>query len=816
MAIKKSELYSSLWKSCDELRGGMDASQYKDYILVILFLKYISDKSKADPDFDIEVPEEHSFDYLAEKYKNKKNIGEQINIAIKAIAEENGLEGTIDKTDFDDENKLGKGQEKIDRLSKLIAVFENPALDFSKNRVGDDDLLGDAYEYLMQNFATQSGKSKGQFYTPSEVSRVIAQVVGTETATSQDQTIYDPTCGSGSLLMKAADVAPRGLTLYGQEIDISNVALARMNMILHSHPTAEIIQGNTLSTPLFKNEKGGLQTFDFAVANPPFSAKSWTSGFTPNEDERFKGDMPPEKNGDYAFMLHLIYSLKSKGKGAIILPHGVLFRGNVEARIRQDLIRRGIIKGIIGLPSNLFYGTGIPACIILIDKENAAARRGIFVIDASEGFVKDGNKNRLREQDIRKIVDTYKNRKPITGYARMVGSAEIADNDYNLNIPRYIDKQEQEDIQDIEAHLQGGIPHADIDELQHFWEVFPNLKSSLFKSSNRKGYSDLAVASDATKRTILEHSEFVTFTSNMNKLFADWKAENLPFLQNFQQKDLPKTLRKQLGESVLQQYEAQPLVDKYSMYQHLMSYWNNTLQDDTYIISADGWVATPTSIKVKNKKGDEVDKGWFCDLVPKYLMVNRYFKAEKAEIEALQSEQEKQRQVLADLVEEHSGEEGLLVEVTNDKGNISKTEVSKRIRTLKTFKADEDAKAELKVLQAYLKIVNAESKAKKAVKTAEAALDLAVFKYYEQLDEAAVKTLVIYDKWLTDLQNAFDTELDRISQRLTQRIGTLAERYQNPLPELEEKVKTLSNRVHKHLTKMGFATPVQPPNLNKF
>lgn len=806
MAIKKSELYSTLWKSCDELRGGMDASQYKDYILVLLFLKYVSDKSKADPDFILDIPDGCSFKDLSEA-KYKKGIGDKINTITKAIAEENGLEGTIDLTDFDDENKLGKDKERIDRLSKLIAIFENPALDFSKNRIGDDDLLGDAYEYLMQHFATESGKSKGQFYTPAEVSKVIAQVVGTETATSQDQTIYDPTCGSGSLLMKTADEAPRGLTIYGQEMDNATVALAKMNMILHGYPTAEIVQGNTLSTPLFKNEKGGLETFDFAVANPPFSAKSWTSGFTPSQDDRFRDWTPPEKNGDYAFLLHLIFSLKSKGKGAIILPHGVLFRGNVEARIREDLIRRGIIKGIIGLPANLFYGTGIPACIIVIDKENAAARRGIFMIDASEGFLKDGNKNRLREQDIRKIVDTFKARHEEAGFARMVTFAEIEENDYNLNIPRYIDKQEQEDIQDIAAHLQGGIPHADISALQHFWAVFPNLKSSLFTSSNRSGYSDLAVEAEAAKRTILEHPEFSAFSERMRQHFADWREKNLPLLQNFAQGSLPKPLRKQLAESVLLQYETQPLVDKYDMYQHFMSYWNATLQDDCYIVSADGWVAETYRIIVTDKNGKDRDKGWACDLVPAELVVNRYFKAEKQHIEALQSALEQHTQDLADLVEEHSGEDGLLAEVTNDKGNISKTEVSKRITELKRLKDDADAKAELKVLQAYLKILDAEAKAKKAVKTAETELDEKVYLHYPTLDEEAVKQLVIHDKWLTDLQSAFDTELDRISQRLTQRIGILAERYEHTLPELEQAVETLSNRVHEHLAKMGFSIP---------
>ena len=312
----------------------------------------------------------------------------------------------------------GKGTVVLIRPAQTF--YERISLDFSANRTEGDDLLGDAYEYLMRHFATESGKSKGQFYTPSEVSRIMARVVGIGPDTRQDQTIYDPTSGSGSLLLKAADEAPHGITVYGQEMDNATWALARMNMILHGHPTAELWRGNTLAAPYFKNQDLSLKSFDFAVANPPFSDKAWSSGLDPSNDEyrRFEYGIPPAKNGDYAFLLHLIASLKSRGKGAIILPHGVLFRSNREGDIRRNLLRRGLVKGIIGLPPNLFYGTGIPACILVIDKENASTRTGIFMIDASEGFRKDGNKNRLRAQDIHKIVDVFNKQTQVPRYAR--------------------------------------------------------------------------------------------------------------------------------------------------------------------------------------------------------------------------------------------------------------------------------------------------------------------------------------------------------------------------------------------------------------
>jgi hypothetical protein len=349
MALKKSQLYSSLWQSCDELRGGMDASQYKDYVLTLLFMKYVSDKYAGKPGALIEVPKGGGFaDMVA--LKGDKEIGDRINKIIARLAEANDLKGVIDQADFNDESKLGAGKEMQDRLSKLVAIFDG--LDFRANRAEGDDLLGDAYEYLMRHFATESGKSKGQFYTPAEVSRIMAQVIGLERAAKLDQpTVYDPTCGSGSLLIKAADQAATSrLAIYGQEMDVATWAPARMNMILHGHPTADLWRGNTLAAPHFKNKDNRLRTFDFAVANPPFSAKAWSSGLNPAQDEfkRFAFGVPPAKNGDYAFLLHLIASLKSNGKGAIILPHSVLFRGNKEADIRRNLVSRGLIKGIIG------------------------------------------------------------------------------------------------------------------------------------------------------------------------------------------------------------------------------------------------------------------------------------------------------------------------------------------------------------------------------------------------------------------------------------------------------------------------------------
>src|SRR3989344_1174826 len=697
MAIKKSELYSSLWKSCDELRGGMDASQYKDYVLVLLFVKYVSDKYAGKKNALIEVPDGGSFKDMI-KLKGKPEIGDNINKIIAKLAEANELRGVIDVADFNDSDKLGKGKDMQDRLSNLIAIFENSELDFSKNRAEGDDILGDAYEYLMRHFATESGKSKGQFYTPAEVSRILAKVIGINKAKSQDWTVYDPTCGSGSLLLKATDETEHGITIYGQENDVATRALAKMNMILHNNPTAEIWRGNTISEPHWKNNDGTLKTFDFVIANPPFSTKSWSNGINPTNDEfkRFEGiGIPPAKNGDYAFLLHMIKSLKSTGKAAVILPHGVLFRGNAEGEIRKNLIKRGYIKGIVGLPANLFYGTGIPACVVIVDKENAEGRKGIFMIDASKGFMKDGNKNRLRERDIHKIVDVFIKQAEVPKYSRIVPVAEIANekNDYNLNIPRYIDSQEDEDLQDIEAHLKGDIPNKDVLDLEPYWKVYPSLRSVLFSAGKREGYSILKVEQQKIKATIFEHPEFVSYTKKIELVFNDWKKKNIPVLKSIAIGSKPKELIFDISEDILQTFSKLELIDKYDVYQHLMTYWAETMQDDVYIVAVDGWKIEINVIQ--NKKGKAT--GWDCDLLPKGIVIKKYFSAEQSSLDGHQKES---------LEEENSGEEDLFTEARSDAGKINKGSILKRI---KEIRGDSEFADELKALEEYNKLIEKET-----------------------------------------------------------------------------------------------------------
>ena len=811
MAIKKTELYSSLWASADELRGGMDASEYKNYVLTLLFMKYVSDR-KDDKKSLIDVPKGASFDDMV-ALDGDKEIGDKINKIIAKLAKENDLEGVIDTADFNDSTKLGSGKQMQDTLSKLVKIFDN--LDLGANSAEGDDLLGDAYEYLMRHFATESGKSKGQFYTPSEVSTILPRIIGIDEHTTAKQTVYDPTCGSGSLLLKASALAPNGLSIYGQEKEVATTALCKMNMILHNNADADIATGgqSTLANPFFKgSDDNTLKTFDFVVANPPFSLKAWTNGVeSPDKYSRFDGFVtPPEKNGDYAFLLHIAKSMKSTGKGAVILPHGVLFRGNAEGTIREKLIRKGWIKGIIGLPANLFYGTGIPACIILLDKENAQSRSGIFMIDASKGFKKDGNKNRLRSRDVHKIVDTFnKQIQTDTKYAKMVTYKDIEANEYNLNIPRYIDSSSDEDIQDLYAHLNGGVPNADIENLKKYWDVFVGLKDEMFEASAKDGYSNAKIQASEIKSFILNHGEFERFREDVFTLYRKW--DHFETLYNLESGFKPKELIYNLSEDLLEKFKNVKLIDKYDIYQILMDYWDETMQDDCYMLSVDGWKIgneVRELIPSKGKNGKNVYKEvhdfefnkvrYVADLIPPKLLIDKYFQSEQKAIDELQSKLDTASSELESYIEENSGEDGLLEDGKTDKGSITKTSVSNRLKI--AIDADE-----IVALKKSKKLIEDEAKAKKELKKASDELSLIVFKKYPTLSIEDIKLIVIEDKWLKHISTQIDEEINRVTTNLANRIKTLEERYKEPLKTIENNVNILSSKVEEHLKAMGLS-----------
>ena len=774
MAIKKSEIYSSLWASCDELRGGMDASQYKDYILTLLFVKYVSDKFKGEKYAEIEVPEGGSFDDII-ALKGKKNIGEEIDKAIAKLAEANDLKNVIDNAHFNDEAKIGKGQEMVDKLTKIVSIFQRPELDFRNNRAGGDDILGDAYEYLMRNFATESGKSKGQFYTPAEVSRVLAKIIGIEKATN-DQTAYDPACGSGSLLIKAADEAPCRIAIYGQEKETTTAGLAKMNFVLHNRADGDIRADNTFAAPqYFDNDD--LKRFDYVVANPPFSLKNWSNGITGHEYGRFAGyeAAPPEKNGDYAWLLHIIKSMKNSGKAAVILPHGVLFRGNAEAAIRKNIIDKGFIKGIIGLPANLFYGTGIPACIIVLDKAGAATRKGIFMIDASRDFVKDGNKNRLRERDIYKIVTTFNGAIEENGYSRFVMMDEITDkNDYNLNIPRYIDSSAKEDLQDITAHLQGGIPATDVDDLSRYWGEFAGLKDKLF-ASLRKDYYQLNVDKAIVRDTIYNDPAFDSYGKKVEQAFLEWQRTADERFYHLDDQTDPKALIVKLAGKIVTAFEGVRLIDKHDVYEVLLSYWQTVMADDVYIIKNDGFEAG-AEIEIfyrENRKKDgtasKKENGWDGKLLPKGLIIATFFAEEKLSVDEAQRHLDEASSRLEELTEQENDDDD---PVETWHATSLRKEISEKTKIVKALVQQLDDKAKSK---------------------------------YTELTLPQIQDLLINRKWHTQIYEGIYALYKTVSQRITERIVEIAERYEQTLPELEAAVTSCETKVKQHLKDMGFS-----------
>lgn len=820
MAVKKSELYSSLWESCNQLRGGMDASQYKDYVLVVLFLKYISDKAKADKDYLLNIPEGCFWeDILALRYKS--NIGERLNEIIHQIAEENDLSGVIDTADFNDDTKLGKGKDKVDTLSKLVTAFTKNALDFSSNRAGDDDLLGDAYEYLMKNFASESGKSKGQFYTPGEVSRVMAKVIGIHQDLHENISIYDPTCGSGSLLLRALSESlhPNNTALFGQEKDINNVGMAKMNMILHGYECSDIQQGDTLNNPQFLSSPTALQTFNYVVANPPFSQKSWLKSAKENDMFERWGNgvvdmeegsrtpssigVPPEKNGDYAFLLHIIKSMAADGKGACILPHGVLFRGNAEGEIRKNIVKAGYIKGLIGLPQNLFYGTGIPACIIILDKQEASDRKGIFMIDAKDGFVKDGNMNRLREEDIQRIVDTWEAWVDVPHYARFVPQEEIEKNDYNLNIPRYIEARDTDIVQDIDAHLKGGLPKHDIEQLSDYWEALPTLKDELVKNQGN-GYYAWAVSREQIDGIINDNEDYQTQQATLKHHcrtdFMEQWQETIYDLAESSEK--PKTLIERMGQSIRNLFgKGNLLVDEYDAYEQLMNYWAETMQDDVYMIMADGWKLNLRPKQKEDKKEKKmvpvVVKTWNdleSDLLPVEYIVNRFCKSELEACDELSASIAFMENEVTSLVEENDD----VFDTKNfEKEKVNLASVKKRA---KVTKGEEQAR-----LIEWIEWQNSIKAEKAKLKEANDKLLSRVKEEYELLaqNEMRVKNLV-KEKWVNAISTRIESELSRSIELLKSQLSAISDRYDQTLPSIDKEVEDYESRVNAHLAQMGF------------
>ena len=892
--MKKSELYSLLWEACNKLRGGVEPARYKDYVLILLFFKYVSDRYKGQPFAEFTIREGASFEDLIAA-KGKSDVGERVDKIIQKFLEDNRLQGSLPDVSFNNPDELGTGKELVDKVSGLIAVFQNPAIDFKNNRASGDDIIGDAYEYFMMKFAQESGKSKGQFYTPSEVSRIISRLIGIgniKQMPTKKWTLYDPAAGSGSLLIRAADEAPMDensdsiVTIFGQEKDHATAGLAKMNLILHQKGTGEIKRGNTLSDPAFTDDFGELKKFDFIVMNPPFSDKSWSDGIKTSEDKykRFDGyGIPPEKNGDYAWFLHVLKSLDSNGKAGIIMPHGVLFRGNVEETIRIEVLKKRYIKGIVSLPANLFYGTGIPACIVFIDKEDAETRDGIFLIDASRGFKKDGNKNRLREQDIEKIIQTFIHGEKIEGYSRFVKYTDILErNAGNLNVPRYIQKIDDTLPQNIAAHLKGGIPGTDIDSLKRLWDISLALKQEIFNCvDTQHNIYHLALPSADIEGIISQDSSVESEKKKeVETIFTQWKDAVRDILLGIQPDTNPKEFIRTIAAMLLDAYEPARLLDNYDVYDCLLNYWNAKLQDDVYAIKANGYEVGReieyeyAQKKAKDENGETISvddtskvKSFQGALIPREIIEAVYFAEELAAINAFMEQSAALEMELDEMREEESGDEGLLKDVLNDKGDsIPKANLNKRLKELEGKKTSavmdamtklvaffdegktEDTevlirevpqlvkydirnkngtfgKAKLKAalklaadsavvpeiykdeydaLLAYAAKSAEKDEADKAWKEARKVLDDKVLEKYGGLAVDEIKQLLFDMKWMAKLEADVRDEFEQVLNILSSKVLLIAKRYEHTLGEIEDRTAKSREDVIAALERMGY------------
>ncbi len=872
MAIKKSQLFNKIWKSANELRTNskMDPTQFKDYVLLMLFLKYISAKDKIGDGLMIHVPEGCTFDDFV-LLRNQKNIGEQMDTKMATIAKEFGLTdifGEKAEKSFNNPDKFGSGQDLIDHLSALIDIFNDKDFDLSKNRADNDDLMGDTYEFLMRNFAQEGGKSKGQFYTPAEASRLIAQLIGIADDNREENIdIYDPTCGSGSLLLRAYnEVRNRNASLNGQERDLATYGIARLNMILHNVWTASLKNDDTIKNPLHKEDDTHLTQFDYVVANPPFSQHGWRA--KDNLSDPFnrwsaKTGVPPPLYEDLAFLMHIIRSTKADGKSACILPHGVLFRGGEEAKVRKWLVSQRFIKGIVGLPPNLFFGTPIAGCIIVIDKSICHSNQGIYFINASEGFEKDGDKNRLRERDIKKIMDAWKTQENIPHFARFVKWDELEGekNNSNLNIARYVPLRDREIIQDLDCHINGGIPSYDVDEqMQEYWEACATLKETLFcKDKDNDKIYQLKVGKELLRDTIFNDESFKAQASLYNDTIEEWAKYASPLMRAYTRDQYKKDLIKDWGQK-LQDLVAQDdsLVSCYAPYDQLLNYWNETLLDDLCWIDDNGWnspIQEPAKAPYSYRK-------LTSDLLPVDVIIREFFKNEVAEIERLEHERDEISSKIDTLIEENEDylnddkfyhklteanvarrvkainirkplkdEEDILKEAVDcfdTKGTkeekadrkkkledlcnahndifghfdkVNKSSVNSRLKDIPCYEYVDEEEREI-ILQLHSYMEDRQS-VKNIIKFKDEELYGKLVSFYNNCTTGDFRDYVVYCKWIYDIKERCFNEMKNVTQEITTSIIDLSERYEETISEIENSVSDAKNEVNKYLNLMG-------------
>ncbi len=827
--MNKQQLASKIWESANQMRSKIEANEYKDYILGFIFYKYLSDKEEEfllNNDFEKEELPEITEDYEDVKNFVRESLGyyisydnmfstwitkgsdfgvSDVQIALSAFdrlinPKFNKLFNNVFETLQTGLSKLGTSTAaQTKAISKLIHLIKDIPMDGKQGY----DVLGYIYEYLISNFAANAGKKAGEFYTPHEVSILMSEIVADHLKDRKEIKIYDPTSGSGSLLINIGNSIAKhndlknSIIYYAQELKANTYNLTRMNLIMRGILLDNIFvrNGDTLEEdwPYF-DESNPRETYDplyvdAVVSNPPYSQK-WDAD-NKSEDVRYKGfGVAPKSKADYAFLLHDLYHIKPDGIMSIVLPHGVLFRGGEEGQIRRNLIEKNHIDTIIGLPANLFFGTGIPTIIMILKQKRE--NTDTLIIDASKGFTKEGKNNVLRSSDIKKIVDTVINRENVYKYSKVVSKEEIRENEYNLNIPRYVDSSENPEKWDLYASMYGGIPKEELDELSIYFDEFPNLINSLFNKEN-DSYYQLKV--EDIKETVNSDSEVNNYITKFNT-----DIENL---HNFLNKTLVEnvldvnraTAQEVLSNKIFNIVDNYHLIDKYDAYQILNDEWNE-ISIDLEMIQSEGVtcitkVDPNLIIKKKNDITEEVQDGWKGHIIPFELIQNTILKKQKdslTEKEDRLTQISSEFQEIIDSIPEEDKDRDILNE---DKTSLVKKEVLKEAKSIKSEikkgKVFDEDSVEYKTIQAE-KLFNEEKQLKADIKTDSAQLIKLSKETIENLDTNQVNEL-LKEKWVTPIINSLQALPLSLISNLIDKVKALSEKYDSNYFDIEKEIK---------------------------
>ena len=839
------EIKKRLWDGATELRGSMDASRYKDYMLGLMFYKFLSDKTLETFRNTAGLGRISESDLVEEYTQNREDLGEELDKMIQQVlgyfvAPEYLYQKWIKDINTGD-FEVQKVTDSLNSFEKTIAVtgesddfkglFSSSTLDLTDTALGSNlnersknikalinlfadldmvalqksDVLGDAYEYLIGQFAMESGKKAGEFYTPRQVSEVMAQIVA---KTSNIQSIYDPTVGSGSLLLTVgkhlSKEAQKDLFYYGQEKNTATYNLTRMNLLLHGvRPekmtvrNADTLAHDWPEDPSRPNV--GVQ-FDAVVMNPPYSLKDWNKAGLKISDPRFEiaGTLPPDSKGDFAFLLHGLFHLGTNGTMAIVLPHGVLFRGGSEGDIRQRLLDKNQIDTIIGLPSGMFTNTGIPV-IVMILKKNRPVGEPVLVIDASRSFIKVGKQNVLQEKDIAKIVDTYSSRNEIEGYSHLATHEEIIANEWNMNIPRYVEADNDEIAQDVDAHLYGGIPKSNIDELLVLNKSVPEVINSSFEVL-REGYLMLNKSMEQLTEEVINAPQVLAKNDELRKIAESFVAKYWDILRQVNLgSDLASLMSEMLSE-IKEEVSSIEFVDAYSAYQIVAEIWKDSLTKDSELIAASdfytiGRTREPNMVtKGSGKNKRQEQDGWIGTLVPNGLIAKRLFASEQEEIEELKNKAQEIDSELAELVEsakiEDSEEYDALYESIK-KNEDDEPQDAFEAKTIKAeLKRSEKGTPEFEWLKRVEKLLADKSSTNKSVKEKEKQLKEAVESKIENLTNEEIDMLV-FEKWFAGTVDALVGLVEKPLRAELSTIALLENRYAQTFNEIDAQVSEL-------------------------